>query len=72
MTRVGCLPYSQHARAAMKVDGSGAVSYSDWWGYEVTMVQLLADMYNFRWIVRNYLKCFRLLTVILLSKVSDH
>ena len=56
----------------MKVDGSGAVSYSDWWGYEVTMVQLLADMYNFRWIVRNYLKCFRLLTVILLSKVSDH
>ena len=31
--RVGCLPYSQHARATARVGEDGSVEYSDWWGY---------------------------------------
>lgn len=46
--RVGCLPYSHHGRATVTVDESGLVRYADWWGYEITMVQLLAEMYGFR------------------------
>ena len=46
--RVGCLPYSHHGRATVTVDESGLVRYADWWGYEITMVELLAEMYGFR------------------------
>ena len=46
--RVGCLPYSHHGRATVTVDESGQVRYADWWGYEITMVELLAEMYGFR------------------------
>ena len=46
--RVGCLPYSHHGRATVTVDESGMVKYADWWGYEITMVELLAKKYGFR------------------------
>ena len=45
--RVGCLPYSQHARATATVASDGSTEYSDWWGYEITMVELLARRHNF-------------------------
>ena len=47
-SRVGCLPYSHHGRATVTVDESGMVKYADWWGYEITMVELLAEKYGFR------------------------
>ena len=46
---MGCLPYSQHARATARLGEDGSVEYSDWWGYEIAMVELLADRHNFRW-----------------------
>ena len=54
VNRVGCLPYSHHGRATVTVDESGMVKYADWWGYEITMVELLADMYGFRWCTRQW------------------
>ena len=47
---MGCLPYSQHARATATVASDGSTKYSDWWGYEITMVELLAKRHNFRWL----------------------
>ena len=50
---MGCLPYSQHARATATEVSDGNVTtttYSDWWGYEITMVELLARRHNFRWL----------------------
>ena len=54
VNRVGCLPYSHHGRATVTVDESGMVKYADWWGYEITMVELLADIYGFRWCTRQW------------------
>ena len=45
--RVGCLPYSQHARATAKTRPDGGVEYSDWWGYEIDMIELMAAKHNF-------------------------
>ena len=58
--RVGCLPYSQYARATVSVDDDGGVQYSDWWGYEITMLEVFAQKQNFRqyvtsWISSNHL-----------------
>ena len=47
--RIGCLPYSQHARAKVSVLADGSVEYYDWWGYEITMVEVLAAKHNFTW-----------------------
>ena len=47
--RIGCLPYSQHARAKVSLLADGSVEYYDWWGYEITMVEVLASKHNFTW-----------------------
>ena len=33
--RIGCLPYSHHARARNTETVGDIVTYSGWWGYEV-------------------------------------
>ena len=44
------MPYSQHARAKGETKSDGSVHYYDWWGYEITMVQVLGSIYNFNWV----------------------
>ena len=48
--RIGCLPYSQHARAKVETRSDGSLYYYDWWGYEITMVEVMADIHNFTWV----------------------
>ena len=48
--RVGCLPYSYHGRAKTSVDEQGNYHYTDWWGYEIVMLENLAKMENFRYL----------------------
>ena len=48
--RVGVLPYSHHARAKADVDERGNIMYSNWWGYEPFMIELLGRKFNFRFI----------------------
>ena len=40
-------------RATAKEDEDGSIEYSDYWGYEVTMIELLAKKYNFRLIINT-------------------
>ena len=39
--KIGCLPYSHHARARNTNVVGDTVTYSDWWGYEVALEQEL-------------------------------
>ena len=39
--KIGCLPYSHHARARNTDVVGDTVTYSDWWGYEVALEQEL-------------------------------
>ena len=41
------MPYSQHARATAKTREDGGVEYSDWWGYEIDMIELMAAKHGF-------------------------
>ena len=34
----------------MSVLSDGSVEYYDWWGYEITMVEVMADIHNFTWV----------------------
>jgi len=45
--RIGCLPYSHHVRATAKERPDGGIHYSDFWGYEIIMIELLAKKHNF-------------------------
>ena len=46
--RIGCLPYSHHVRATAKERPDGGIHYSDFWGYEIIMIELLAKKHNFK------------------------
>ena len=52
------------AKATTREDGG--VEYSDFWGYEVLMLELLADIHNFRSLTKNIIGLlFQIITLVL-------